>query len=99
MAIADSNGLPLSVVIAEGSRHDIVLTQRVLDAAFVDELPNKLIGDKAWDSRKLQGELKSGRGIELIAPKRGGQRPSKRKQDGRSFRRYKGHVQSRGVRV
>ncbi len=89
MAIADSNGLPLSVVIAEGSRHDIVLTQRVLDAAFVDELPNKLIGDKAWDSRKLQGELKSGRGIELIAPKRGGQRPSKRKQDGRSFRRYK----------
>jgi transposase len=55
----------------------------------VDKLPRRLIGDKAWDSKKLQDELGKERGIELIAPKRGGARPSRRKQDRRTFRRYK----------
>jgi transposase len=89
MALADCHGLPLSIVIAEGSRHDIVLTDRTLDAAFVDELPYKLIGDKAWDSNRMQKALSEERGIELVAPRRGGKRPSKRKQDGRSLRRFK----------
>jgi transposase len=48
-----------------------------------------LIGDKAWDSAKHATALRLERGIELIAPKRGGKRPSKRKQDGRSLRRYR----------
>jgi transposase len=48
-----------------------------------------LIGDKAWDSAKHADALLEERNIELIAPKRGGKRPSKRKQDGRSLRRYK----------
>jgi transposase len=89
MALADCHGLPLSIVIAEGSRHDVVLTDRTLDAAFVDELPYKLIGDKAWDSNRLQKALSEERGIELVAPRRGGKRPSTRKQDGRSLRRIK----------
>lgn len=89
MALADSHGLPLSIAIAEGSRHDIVLTDRTLDAAFVDELPYKLVGDKAWDSKPLQKALSEERGIELVAPLRGGKRPSQRRQDGRSLRRYK----------
>ena len=89
VAIADSHGLPLSVVIAEGSRHDVTVTERALDAAFVEELPPRLIGDKAWDSGSLQMALLEERGVELIAPKRGGMRPSRRKQDGRSLRRYR----------
>jgi len=89
MALANSDGLPLSIAIDGGNRHDIVLTDRTLDAAFVDELPQKLIADKAWDSAKLQARLLEERNIELISPKRGGQRPSKRKQDGRALRRYK----------
>jgi len=87
MALADSDGLPLSVSIASGSRHDVVLTDAALDGAFTAELPPKLIGDKAWDSTKLQDALDAERGIELIAPKRGGKRPSRRKQDGRALRR------------
>lgn len=55
----------------------------------MDELPPRLIGDKAWDSAKHATALRLERGIELIAPKRGGKRPSKRKQDGRSLRRYR----------
>jgi transposase len=88
MALADSNGLPLAIAIAEGSKHDISLTDRTLDAAFLDDFPPKLIGDKAWDSGKLKERLLKERNIELIAPVRGGKRPGKRKQDGRAFRRY-----------
>lgn len=87
MAIADERGLPMSIYIADGSRHDVVLTDATLDAAIVDVLPPRLIGDKAWDSGKLQQALRTERNIELIAPKRGGKRPSRRKQDGRALRR------------
>ena len=66
-----------------------MLTEATLDAAFVEELPPRLIADKAWDGQALQTRLAKERGIELIAPKRGGKRPSRRKQDGRALRRYK----------
>ena len=86
MALADRNGLPLAVAIADGSRHDSVLTDRTLDAAFVAELPPRLIADKAWDGAALQKRLLEERGIELIAPKK---RNSRRRQDGRPLRRYR----------
>jgi transposase len=89
MAIADRNGLPLALCLASGNRYDSVLTERTLDAAFVAELPPRLIGDRAWDAGVLQRRLWDERKIDLIAPKRGGQRPSRRKQDGRKLRRYK----------
>jgi len=89
MAIADRNGLPLALYLASGSRFDSVLTEATLDAAFVAELPPRLIADKAWDAAPLQRRLLNERGIDLIAPKRGGMRPSRRRQDGRKLRRYK----------
>lgn len=89
MAIADRNGLPLALYLASGNRYDSVLTERTLDAAFVAELPPRLIGDKAWDATTLQKRLLAERGIDLIAPKRGGKKPSTRHQDGRKLRRYK----------
>lgn len=66
-----------------------MLTERTLDAAFVRELPPRLIADKAWDGGALSRRLAEERGIELIAPKRVGGTESNRKQDGRSLRRYK----------
>lgn len=89
MAVADGDGLPLAVAIGDGSKHDVVLTDAALDAAFVCELPPRLVGDKAWDSAPHQAALAKERNIELIAPKRGGLRRSSRRQDGRSLRRYK----------
>lgn len=86
MAVADRNGLPLAVHIAAGNRFDSVLTERTLDAAFVEELPPRLIGDKAWDGGALQKRLKEERGIDLIAPKKAN---SRRIQDGRKLRRYR----------
>ena len=63
-----------------------MLTERTLDAAFVEELPPRLIADKAWDGAALQLRLKEERGIDLIAPKK---KYSRRKQDARKLRRYK----------
>lgn len=89
MAVADRDGLPLAIAIAGGHRHDVVLTDRALEAAFVDELPPRLIADKAWDSGKHATALACERNIELIAPKRRSATPSRRRQDGRSLRRYR----------
>ena len=89
MALADGAGLPLGVSIADGSRHDVVLVEKTLDEAFVEKLPSKLIADKGFDSRHLANRLRDEREIELVAPTRGGLRASKRKQDGRSLRRYR----------
>jgi transposase len=86
MAVADRDGLPLAVAVAGGNRHDVVLTDRTLDAAFVDQLPPRLIGDKAWDSIKHAHALDCERNIELIAPVKSN---SNRKQDGRPLRRYR----------
>jgi len=88
MALADGSGLPLSVSIADGSRHDCSLVDQTLDCALVSVLPRKIIADKGFDSGPLAISLRA-RGLELIAPKRGGAHPSRRKQDGRALRRYR----------
>ena len=55
----------------------------------MDQLPPRLIADKAWDSGKHAKRLAEERNIELIAPKRTGKNPSNRSQDGRPLRRYR----------
>lgn len=51
----------------------------------MDAQPERLIGDKAYDSDALDEKL-SERGIEMIAPNRSNRKKS---QDGRPLRRYK----------
>lgn len=88
MAVADSAGLPLAVCIGDGNKHDLQLADDVVDAAFDEKVPPKLIGDKGFDSNPLAERL-ARRDIELIAPKRVGRGASRRKQDGRPLRRYR----------
>ena len=87
MALADSSGLPIAVAIADGSRHDVALVDETLNEAVTNELPTRIIGDKAFDSAKLAAALCDERNIELIAPKRN--RSHRRVQDGRALRRYR----------
>ena len=61
--------------------------ERTLDERFVDEQPQRLIGDKAYDSDVLDQRLLAERGIEMIAPHRKNRRQTT--QDGRPLRRYK----------
>lgn len=63
------------------------LVEETLDACFLDELPPRLIGDKAYDSNGLDQRLLEERDVELIAP----HNPTRKNktQDGRPLRRYR----------
>jgi transposase len=86
VAAVDGAGLPLAVGIASASPHEVKVLEATLDEALLDELPERLIGDKAYDSDKLDERLWDERGVRLIAPHRRGR---KKTQDGRELRRYK----------
>ena len=60
--------------------------EQVLAGSFLDELPARLIGDKAYDSDKLDEKLAEEYDIEMIAPNR---RNRGKTQDGRTLRRYR----------
>lgn len=85
MAIADRHGLPVAVHIESASPHEVRLVEQTLDRRFLEFQPERLIGDKAYDSDELDAKLE-GRGIEMIAPNR---RNRRKTQDGRPLRRYK----------
>jgi len=87
VALADASGLPLAVHAASASPHEVTLVEAALAASFVDGEPERLIGDRAYDSDPLDAALEE-RGIEMIAPHRRN-RKKPRTQDGRKLRRYK----------
>jgi transposase len=86
IALADDHSLPLAVSIESASPHESQLVEGVLGHSFLDTLPARLIGDKAYDSDRLDRDLLERYGIELIAPHRGVRRSPT--QDGRPLRRY-----------
>jgi transposase len=87
MAMADRAGLPIAVSTASASPNEVTLVEQTLNARFVEDLPERLIGDKAYDSDALDERLLRNYGIEFIAPNRQSRlRPT---QDGRKLRRYK----------
>lgn len=88
MAIADGNGLPVAICIESASPHEVKLVEATLDAMFVDEMPERLIGDKAYDSDPLDERLQQSRGVALIAPHKENRKKAVT-QDGRELRRYK----------
>ena len=87
MVVADNASLPLAVHAASASPHEVTLVGETLAQVFTAERPERLIGDKAYDSDPLDTEL-AGRGIELIAPHRSNRRKPAT-QDGRKLRRYR----------
>lgn len=88
MAIADGNGLPVAICVESASPHEVKLVEATLDAMFVDEMPERLIGDKAYDSDPLDERLQQSRGVALIAPHKENRKKAAT-QDGRELRRYK----------
>lgn len=87
MAIAAENSLPLAVSVQAASPHESKLVEEVLANCFLDELPARLIGDRAYDSDPLDKQLKEAYDIEMIVPHRDGRKH--KTQDGRPLRRYK----------
>jgi transposase len=87
VAVAAGNSLPLAVSVQSASPAECRLVEEVLAGSFLDELPARLIGDKAYDSDPLDEKLATEYGIELIAPNRRGRK--RITQDGRQLRRYR----------
>lgn len=87
MAVADRNGLPIAIGIASGQRHEAKLVVDTLRQRFLKRLPERLIGDRAYDSDGLDAELRELR-VDMIAPHRAGRRRPAT-QDGRPLRRYR----------
>ena len=88
MAIADAAGLPIAIDTGSASPHEVTLVEQTLEARFIDQIPEKLIGDRAYDSDTLDEKMETDYGIEMIAPHRSNRvKPST--QDGRKLRRYR----------
>ena len=86
MAVADRNGLPVSVCAESATPHEVTLALPTLLQMVVSEAPQNLIGDSAHDSDRLDAELRF-YGIVVIAPHRRNRRNST--QDGRRLKRYR----------
>jgi transposase len=88
MAIADTAGIPVAAHIESASPHEVKLVEATIDSGFTKYAPDRIIGDKAYDSDGLDDRLSDERGIEMIAPHRKN-RKKPNTQDGRKLRRYK----------
>jgi transposase len=87
MGIADGHGLPLALRTESASPAEVKLVQATLEERVVAEVPERLIGDKAYDSDRLDEQMMENFGTEMIAPNRANRDP--RTQDGRPLRRHK----------
>jgi transposase len=85
MILVDAKGLPLAVNTGSASPHESGLVQELFGFMLSSKPPERMIGDKAYDSDKLDARLAE-QGIEMIAPNRANRTPT---QDGRPLRRYK----------
>jgi len=84
--VADGAGLPLAISVGSASPHEVTLVEETLEKRFTKEKPERLIGDKAYDSDPLDRHLEQ-QGIQLIAPHKSN-RKKPATQDGRPLRRY-----------
>ena len=87
MAMADRAGLPIAIYLESASPHEVTLVEATLASRFIAAKPERLIGDRAYDSDPLDERLRE-QGIEMIAPHRRN-RVKPKTQDGRKLRRFK----------
>jgi len=86
MIMVDASGVPLAVHQGGASLTEVKLVQNTLDAPFRFDFPERLIGDKAYDSDRLNADLRE-IGLKTIASNR---KNRKRKtQNGGPLRQYK----------
>ena len=86
MAIVEADGWPVAITIDSANPHEVKLVEQTLEARFLEELPERLMGDNAYDSDALDANLAT-QGVEVIAPHRSNRQHQT--QDGRPLRRQK----------
>jgi transposase len=87
MAVADGAGFPVAISVGSAAPHEVTLVEDTLEKRFTSEKPERLIGDRAYDSDPLDERLQE-QGIQMIAPHKSN-RKKPATQDGRPLRRYK----------
>ena len=87
MAIADRAGLPVALCTGSASPHETKFVKALIDQRFTENKPERLIGDKAYDSDPLDDTCQA-LGVAMIAPHKSNRKKPK-SQDGRALRRYK----------
>ena len=70
MAVADGAGLPVAISVAGALPHEVTLVEPNFETRLVEELTQRLIGDKRYDSDPLDEALEA-MGIQIIAPPSG----------------------------
>ncbi len=88
MIMVDARGLPIAVNTGSASPHESRLVEPFFDFMVTVDLPERLIGDRAYDSDKLDSSLGE-MSVDMIAPHRSNRKPENKTQDGRKLRRYK----------
>ncbi len=58
MVIGDASGLPVPVFMASASPHEITLVEKTVDEMWTTGFPQRLIGDKAYDSGQHDDKLR-----------------------------------------
>ena len=66
MGMTDAFGFPIAVNAASASPHEITLLNDTLDVCFLENIPDKIIGCRAYDSDKLDKTLEKERANLLI---------------------------------
>jgi hypothetical protein len=66
MAIADAAGFPVAAHVESASPHEVKLVEVTIDSGFTEYAPDRIIGDKAYDSDGLDNCLLDERSIEMI---------------------------------
>lgn len=82
----DSKGVPFAAGIDAANVGEPQLVQQTMEWFEETATPERLIGDKAYDSDCLDIMLED-IGIDMIAPHRSNRRPENKTQDGRKLRR------------
>jgi len=85
MGIADGHGLPVALRTESAAPAEVKLVEPTLEQRIVADVPERLIGDKAYDSDRLDQALMQNYGTEMIAPNRAKRTQT---QDRRPLRRY-----------
>lgn len=65
--MVDRSGVPIAIGIASGQRHVTRLVKPTLWQRFLRALPQRCIGDKAYDNNHLDANFAL-MGVEMIAP-------------------------------
>ncbi len=86
MGIVDRHGLPLAVSTHAANHHEVTLVQLTFDFYMIEAKPENLIGDRAYDSDKLDEELRARRHRDDRAASLA--IGTRKTQDGRRLRRY-----------